>query len=51
MNERKLVVEIKEKLDELLSNAPDESELDDNEVIEFYAEAKNLWEAIENLGF
>ena len=51
MNERKLIIEIKEKLEELLSNAPDENELDDYEVIEFYAEAKNLREAIDNLGF
>ena len=51
MDERKLIAEIKDKLEELLRNAPDESELDDYEVIEFYAEAQNLWEAIDNLGF
>lgn len=51
MNERKLIIEIKEKLDKLLENAPEEYELDDNEVIDFYAEAKNLQEAIEKLGF
>lgn len=51
MNERKLILEIKERLDKLLEIAPDENELDDDEVIDFYAEAKNLQEAIENLGF
>ena len=51
MNERKLIIEIKERLDKLLEIAPEENELDDDEVIDFYAEAQNLKEAIENLGF
>lgn len=51
MNERELIINIKELLDELLENAPEENELDDYEVTEFYAEAKNLQEAIENLGY
>ena len=51
MEERKLVIEIKERLDKLLEIAPAEDELDDEEVIDFYAEAQNLKEAIENLGF
>ena len=51
MNERKLIIEIKERLDKLLEIAPAEDELDDDEVVDFYAEVKNLQEAIENLGY
>jgi hypothetical protein len=50
-SEKELIIDIKSKLEDLLRNAPAENELDDNEVIDFYAEAKNLWEAIENLGY
>lgn len=49
--ERILISNIKENLDVLLEKAPPEDELDDEEVIDFYAEAKNLQEAIERLGF
>ena len=51
MNKRELIINIKELLDKLLGNAPEEDELDDYKVIEFYAEAKNLQEAIDNLGY
>lgn len=41
---------LKAVLDELLSNAPDDSEIEDEKLVDVYAEAKNLQQAIENLG-
>lgn len=45
------VFEIKDRLELLLGYDPGENEIDDDEVSEFYEEAKNLYEAIERLGF
>ena len=41
---------LKTLLNELLANAPDDSEIEDEKLIDLYAEAKNLQQAIENLG-
>jgi hypothetical protein len=50
MGNKKLILEIKEKLDKLLVDAPTEEELgDEYAMIEFYADAQNLKETIENL--
>lgn len=49
--ERILISNIKVNLDVLLEKAPSEEEIDDDEVTEFYAEAKNLQEAIDRLGY
>jgi hypothetical protein len=50
MINKKLILEIKEKLDKLLEDAPSEEELgDEYAIIEFYADAQNLKETIENL--
>ena len=51
MRNKKLIIEIYEELDKLLENAPNEEELEDKELIEFYANAKNLKESIERLEF
>ena len=49
MENKKLIMGIKEKLDVLLEIAPEEDELEDQDLINFYAEAQNLKESIETL--
>ena len=49
MENKELIIEIKERLDQLLENAPNENSLEDPDLIEFYADAQNLKESISNL--
>ena len=49
MNELRLIMKIKQLLNQLLKSAPEEDTLDDNILIEFYANAQNLKESIDQL--
>lgn len=49
MRNKNLILEIKEKLIKLLEKAPSEEKLDDNNLIEFYANVQNLKESIDIL--
>lgn len=49
MENKELIMEIKEKLDQLLENAPEEDSSDNSDLIDFYEDAKTLQEDIDNL--
>ena len=49
MKDKELIVNLINTLNIILENAPEEDNLDDNNLIEFYANAQNLKESIERL--